>query len=180
MLAQRCLDLLVPRDAESALAELKRAGVSVGAWRGRACMCGPSPPLAVWSYGYGKVMCARSSASGNTGETSSTSPHAAASAQPHRRALLRAHITLYGAHILWRAQTWHAGKRARTYPFLRRDVGTVLQQRLHHRRVPALGGVVQAGPPELESRRALSGATRTPSSFQHTPSISTWPGSMPV
>ena len=34
-------------------------------------------------------------ASSDTGETSSTSPHAADSAQPHRRARLRAHITMH-------------------------------------------------------------------------------------
>ena len=44
----------------------------------------------------------------------------------------------------------------------RRDVGAVLQQRLHHRSMPARGGKVQAGPPVLESRRAVSGgATAT-------------------
>ncbi len=49
-----------------------------------------------------------------------------------------------------------------TYPVLRRDVGAVAQQRLHHRKMPALGGVVQAGPLALESRRAVSGgATAT-------------------
>jgi hypothetical protein len=44
----------------------------------------------------------------------------------------------------------------------RRDVGAVLQQRLHHRKAPGLGGFVQAGRPVLESRRAVSsGATAT-------------------
>jgi hypothetical protein len=48
------------------------------------------------------------------------------------------------------------------YPVLRRDVGAVVQQRLHHRKMPALGGCVQAGPLLLESRRAVSGgATAT-------------------
>ena len=118
VLAQRCRDPLVRGDVESGLAVLKRAGVSVGAWRGRACMCGPSLPLAVWSYEYGKeygkVMYARSAASGNTGETSATSPHAAASANPHTRARLRAHITMYyGAHkhgILAYCNRWSHGR----------------------------------------------------------------------
>ena len=49
-----CLDLLfldvitaVFRVVEGDFAVLKRAGVSAGAWRGRACMCGPSPSLAL-------------------------------------------------------------------------------------------------------------------------------------
>jgi hypothetical protein len=55
VLAQRCLDLLLLDliiapffgEVESGFAALKRAGVSAGAWRGRACMCGPSPSLAL-------------------------------------------------------------------------------------------------------------------------------------
>ena len=46
VLAQRCLDLLLLDlitaafgAVESGFAALKRAGVSAGAWRGRACMC---------------------------------------------------------------------------------------------------------------------------------------------
>ena len=38
-----------------------------------------------------------------------------------------------------------------TYLIPRRDVGAVVQQRLHHRKMPAIGGVVQAGAPVLES-----------------------------
>ena len=34
----------------------------------------------------------------------------------------------------------------------RRDVGAALQQRLHHRRVPGTGGIVQAGFPDLVFR----------------------------
>jgi hypothetical protein len=52
VLAQRGLDLLLLDLiraefglVESGFAALKRAGVSAGAWRGRACMCGPSPSL---------------------------------------------------------------------------------------------------------------------------------------
>jgi hypothetical protein len=70
VLAQRCLDLVVLGQVEGNFAGLKRAGVSAGAWRARACMCGPiSIPR-------------------------SASPHAAASAQQHRRARLRAHFRL--------------------------------------------------------------------------------------
>ena len=47
VLAQRCLDLVVSGKVEGSSAVLKRAGVSAGAWRGRACMCGPSPSLAL-------------------------------------------------------------------------------------------------------------------------------------
>jgi hypothetical protein len=52
VLRKRGLDLLlldlitaVFGKVESGFAVLKRAGVSAGAWRGRACMCGPSPSL---------------------------------------------------------------------------------------------------------------------------------------
>ena len=45
VLAQRCLDLVVLGQVEGSSAGLKRAGVSVGAWRGRACMGSPSPSL---------------------------------------------------------------------------------------------------------------------------------------
>ena len=43
VLAQRCLDLVVLGQVEGSVAVLKQPGVSAGAWRGRACMCGPSP-----------------------------------------------------------------------------------------------------------------------------------------
>ena len=47
VLAQRCLDLVVLGQVQSGCAPLKRAGVSAGAWRGRTCMCGPCPSLAL-------------------------------------------------------------------------------------------------------------------------------------
>ena len=43
VLAQRCLDLVVLGTVEGSFPALKRTGVSAGAWRARACMCGPSP-----------------------------------------------------------------------------------------------------------------------------------------
>jgi hypothetical protein len=60
VLAQRCLDLVVPNDevgvVESGFAELKQPGVSAGAWRGRACMCGPSGVIHnVWCEIYGVI-----------------------------------------------------------------------------------------------------------------------------
>jgi hypothetical protein len=55
----------------------------------------------------------------------------------------------------------HAYARASargTYIGFRRGVGAVLQERLHHRRVPALGGIVQTCLPVfLEITRAVSG-----------------------
>ena len=42
----------------------------------------------------------------------------------------------------------HADARG-TYLVRRRHVGAELQQRLHHRSMPAIGGFVQAGVPEL-------------------------------
>jgi hypothetical protein len=99
---------------------------------------------------YGKVIYIRNSASGNTGETSSTSPHRRTCCVPTPPC------------ILWRAQKhddalfvlpWRAGTGARrhargTYLVIRRDVGAALhKQRLHHGRVPVDGGLVQAGPP---------------------------------
>jgi hypothetical protein len=105
VLAQLCLDLLVRGVVESGFAVLKRAGVSVGAWRGRACMCGPSLSLALWSYGYGH------------GALPAVIP--ARRGLPHRTLLPRqihthAHDFVHTSPCtLWRAQTWHTSVPAR-------------------------------------------------------------------
>jgi hypothetical protein len=106
VLAQRCLDLLLLDlitaafgPVQSGFAVLKRAGVSAGAWRGRACMCGPSPSLALPC----RTLLPRHS---------HTDAHDCVHTSPC---------------IPWRAHTWHAGTRARgTYLVRRRDVGAVL------------------------------------------------------
>ena len=69
----------------------------------------------------------------------------------------------YGMQALARTPPRRRQRHARgTYPVPCRNVGAVLQQRLHHRSMPASGGIVQAGAPALESRRAVSGgATAT-------------------
>jgi hypothetical protein len=86
VLAQRCLDLLILDPVESGLAPLKQPGVSAGAWRGRACLCGPSPSLALPR----RTLLPRHS---------HTDAHDCVHTSPC---------------ILWRAQTWHAGTRAHT------------------------------------------------------------------
>ncbi len=93
VLAQRCLDLLlldlitaVFGVVEGSSAPLKRAGVSAGAWRGRACMCVPSPSLALPR----RTLLPRHS---------NTDAHDCVHTSPC---------------ILWRAHTWHAGTRAHT------------------------------------------------------------------
>ena len=86
VLAQRCLDLVVLGPVEGSLAVLKRAGVSAGAWRGRACMCGPSPSLALPR----RTLLPRHS---------NTDAHDCVHTSPC---------------IPWRAHTWHAGTRAHT------------------------------------------------------------------
>ncbi len=94
VLAQRCLDLLLLDlitvafgAVESGFAALKRAGVSAGAWRGRACMCGPSPSLALPR----RTLLPRHS---------NTDAHDCVHTSPC---------------IPWCAQTWHAGTRAHTF-----------------------------------------------------------------
>ena len=84
-----CLDLLlldlittVFGPVEGSFAALKRAGVSAGACRGRACICCPSPSLVL-----PRTLLPRHS---------NTDAHDCVHTSPCR---------------LWRAQTWHAGTR---------------------------------------------------------------------
>ncbi len=84
VLAQRCLDLVVLGTVEGSFPALKRAGVSAGAWRARACMCGPSPSLALPR----RTLLPRHS---------NTDAHDCVHTSPC---------------IPWRAHTWHAGTRA--------------------------------------------------------------------
>ena len=72
------------------MAGLKRAGVSAGAWRGRACMCGPSPSLVLPR----RTLLPRHS---------HTDAHDCVHTSPC---------------TLWRADTWHAGTRAPAAPTL--------------------------------------------------------------
>jgi hypothetical protein len=95
------------------------------------------------------------------------SPLAAVPAKPHRHARMRAPSTIRDTHrkhplptrvLTHFCTTPAAGAPVReTYIVSRHGVGAVLQQHLPHRRVPAIGSFVEAGPPVLERRRAVSG-----------------------
>ncbi len=68
-----------------------------------------------------------------------------------------------GSRAPSRAMHSRAGPESHgTHLGLRRDIGAVVQQRPHHRKMPGIGGEVQGGPPVLKSTGAVSGgATAT-------------------